>query len=150
MAFTYDDKEPWPESADGDGYSLVAAEINPTGHPDNYRYWRASRYTGGSPFSDDVEHTLVDETAGESMEASIHVFPNPASETVTITHQNQFERSIVTISNLYGKTIYTGTITGSMQFNFKEYSLPSGMYLITISSSKGSYTKKIIYRPLSE
>lgn len=40
--FTYDDKSPWPESPDGDGFSLTL--IDPGGDPDHADpfSWRAS------------------------------------------------------------------------------------------------------------
>ncbi|MFW5960771.1 MAG: hypothetical protein ACOCSE_06590, partial [Chitinivibrionales bacterium] len=44
---------PWPEDADGFGYSIVSCEINPTGNPDDPSYWCLSNETGGSPGRDD-------------------------------------------------------------------------------------------------
>lgn len=48
-AFTYNDKAPWPEAADGDGYSLEL--INPTSNPDHdvATNWRASQGIHGTP-----------------------------------------------------------------------------------------------------
>lgn len=48
-AFTYNDKSPWPEAADGDGYSLEL--IDPTSNPDHQvaANWRASRGIHGTP-----------------------------------------------------------------------------------------------------
>lgn len=51
----YDDKDPWPTDSDGLGYSLVAAENNPTGNPSNKAYWRTSTHIHGSPGQDDPE-----------------------------------------------------------------------------------------------
>ena len=52
-SFRYDDIDPWPESADGDGFSLVrldpASDLDPT-DPLN---WAASPAIGGSPGADD-------------------------------------------------------------------------------------------------
>ena len=51
--FTYDDDEPWPEEADGDGFSLVL--VNPAGDPDHNlaANWRASTTAEGSPGATD-------------------------------------------------------------------------------------------------
>ncbi|MBL47747.1 MAG: hypothetical protein CMP28_02215 [Roseibacillus sp.] len=48
-AFTYNDKLPWPEAPDGDGYSLEL--INPGANPDHgvAENWRASRGIHGTP-----------------------------------------------------------------------------------------------------
>jgi hypothetical protein len=47
--FTYNDKSPWPESADGEGFSLVL--LSPATNPDHNiaGNWRASAMEGGSP-----------------------------------------------------------------------------------------------------
>jgi hypothetical protein len=40
--FTYFDYIPWPVEADGQGYSLVSAKINPRGNPNDVSYWTVS------------------------------------------------------------------------------------------------------------
>ena len=47
--FTYNDKEPWPETPDGEGFSLVL--LSPETNPDHNiaGNWRASLAEGGSP-----------------------------------------------------------------------------------------------------
>ncbi|MBJ06409.1 MAG: hypothetical protein CMO40_04725 [Verrucomicrobiaceae bacterium] len=52
-SFTYNDKNPWSELADGDGFSLVLR--NPLRNPDhsNPLNWRASAISGGAPGGDD-------------------------------------------------------------------------------------------------
>ena len=59
--FTYNDKSPWPESADGDGFSLVL--IAPASNPDHAdpSSWRSSVAAGGSPGGSDA----VDFGAGD-------------------------------------------------------------------------------------
>jgi hypothetical protein len=47
--FTYHDGNPWPQSADGIGYSLVFSGSN----PDSPLDWRTSAALGGTPGSDD-------------------------------------------------------------------------------------------------
>jgi hypothetical protein len=54
-AVSYDDDIPWQLAPDGLGYSLAPTEVNPTGNPDNFAYWRASTSTNGSPGADDPE-----------------------------------------------------------------------------------------------
>ena len=52
--FTYDDSAPWPEAADGDGFSLVL--IGAGSNPDHRTpgNWRRSAAVGGSPGTDDT------------------------------------------------------------------------------------------------
>ena len=52
--FTYNDKHPWPEAADGDGMTLVL--IDPASNPDHGDplNWRASVAAGGTPGGTDA------------------------------------------------------------------------------------------------
>jgi hypothetical protein len=52
--FSYNDRIPWPEAADGDGYSLVL--VNPRSNPDHgvAQNWRPSAAVHGTPGSTDV------------------------------------------------------------------------------------------------
>ena len=52
--FSYDDDAPWPEDADGSGFSLVL--INPESVPDHgaASSWRASTTVGGNPGTSDA------------------------------------------------------------------------------------------------
>lgn len=54
----YSDKAPWPEAADGDGYSLVPVNPNANPAPNAAASWRASAQPGGSPGADDPEPGL--------------------------------------------------------------------------------------------
>jgi len=49
----YDTRPPWPQTADGSGFSLVTANPNVNPDPDNALNWRASTAIGGSPGADD-------------------------------------------------------------------------------------------------
>lgn len=50
----YRDDSPWPEEADGDGYSLVFSANFGSSDPDEGINWRASRTTGGTPGTQDT------------------------------------------------------------------------------------------------
>ena len=52
--FNYGDDPPWPESTDGDGFSLVLS--NPLSNPDHgsHTSWRSSRSIDGNPATDDL------------------------------------------------------------------------------------------------
>jgi hypothetical protein len=51
LNFSYNDQDPWPSAADGEGFSLVL--IDPTSHPDlsDASSWRVSSSLGGDPGS---------------------------------------------------------------------------------------------------
>ncbi|MGI9243095.1 MAG: lamin tail domain-containing protein, partial [Verrucomicrobiales bacterium] len=50
----YGDSEPWPEQADGDGYSLVFSDASTQTSPADASNWRASALPGGSPGEGDT------------------------------------------------------------------------------------------------
>ena len=50
----YRDEAPWPEAADGDGYSLVFSANFGSSDPDEGINWRASREIGGTPGAEDT------------------------------------------------------------------------------------------------
>lgn len=82
----YSDKSGWPEKPDGDGYSLVPVNINPTDNQNDYKQWRASYYTNGSPGSDDLFNTGKDKLAqfNDDKEALFYNYPNPFVTKTTI------------------------------------------------------------------
>jgi len=53
FSVAYRDGAPWPEAADGRGFSLVPRDANANDDPDDARSWRASSRAGGSPGRDD-------------------------------------------------------------------------------------------------
>ena len=52
-SFRYDDSPPWPESADGEGFSLVRVDPDLDLDPTESTSWLASPSIGGSPGTDD-------------------------------------------------------------------------------------------------
>ena len=63
--FNYDDQSPWPESADGSGFSLVL--IDPESNPDHGvpQNWRRSAAVGGSPGASDAVEFVGDPSADD-------------------------------------------------------------------------------------
>ena len=86
ISLVYDDRYPWPNSADGDGYSLVLKEENAHEDLNNAKNWRASKIIHGTPGKND------DATAIEAQESSPAVFclhqnyPNPFNSVTTIEY----------------------------------------------------------------
>lgn len=79
---TYNDRAPWPEAADGDGYSLTL--IQPFARPDPSlpSSWRPSASIHGSPGASDVlalgawksSHDLVDDTSDPDGDGWVSIF----------------------------------------------------------------------------
>jgi hypothetical protein len=76
----------------------------------------------------------------------LNIYPNPTSDIINIKFQIEPENgTFMYLSDLTGKTLISMEASSNMeQLNLT--SLPSGMYLLKISSGKTSITKKIIKR----
>jgi len=148
ISFTYDDSNPWPVEADGDGYTLASAESNPTGDPNNFSYWKRSSKIGGSPFAND--DGLTDHVPANGLDRnSITVFPVPTSESVTIRSDNgnQNEPLEASLFNLNGRLIGQYSFRSTGNINLKNLNLIPGMYLLRIETPTGTENKKVIYNP---
>ena len=81
---SYSNLLPWPVEADGRGYSVVPININPSGDQSNPTSWRSSLYSGGSPGSDDVLITSVEDT---QIPCRLYQnFPNPFDRTTNLSY----------------------------------------------------------------
>ena len=71
LSVTYNDRAPWPVTADGNGFSIVP--VNPNANPDanEGRHWRNSTRIGGSPGANDPEPIIAPVFVNEVLSASI-------------------------------------------------------------------------------
>ncbi len=153
ISFTFSDDAPWPEGADGNGYSLVSVKINPTGDPGSYEYWTTSKEFYGSPFYDDAKSiTRVPGIVFET-EADFSVYPNPSKEIVNLDFFLNTEEHIdISLYDLNGRLIYalapenlsSGYHTRRIQLS--TLNIKSGIYLVKFRTSTNSITKKLIYQ----
>ena len=49
VSVTYEDNEPWPVEADGEGYSLVRRDSSPDADASDAGSWKFSEEKGGAP-----------------------------------------------------------------------------------------------------
>ncbi|MCC6231890.1 MAG: lamin tail domain-containing protein, partial [Verrucomicrobiales bacterium] len=56
---TYDTRPPWPQAADGQGFSLVPVQPSTNADPNSPASWRASSAVGGSPGADDTAPSIA-------------------------------------------------------------------------------------------
>ena len=116
----YTDSEPWPETADGDGFYLELIDVN----SDNAlaSSWKAS--------SDAVLNTTV----FNSNEIDFAVYPNPTKENLTIISKHILKE--IVLFNPLGQKIKT------FQVNFEKgeiniSDLQTGMYFLSLKGING-------------
>jgi hypothetical protein len=138
--FVYDDSDPWPQEADGDGYSLSSGEVNPSGDPSNYNYWTLSVKKDGTPFADNV---LSDLPPGDSLTGgTLTVYPNPSTGQVTFrleTGNEDFQLEIWVFDQTGKAVIHTFAGNPDM-IDLSACRLPEGLYFMKVRSKK--YTGK--------
>ena len=74
---------------------------------------------------------------------SFNVYPNPSNGQITVTIDEQFNNSQVTVLDLTGRVVYTNTITSSTQAFDVSY-LAKGKYIINIATTEGKVSKTIV------
>ncbi|KAF2516298.1 T9SS type A sorting domain-containing protein [Flavobacterium salilacus subsp. salilacus] len=91
--------------------------------------------------------TVEEATAGgeEINDNAFVIYPNPASDNITLRMQNITNTGKVTITDVLGKTVLTSTISGN-ELNLNVTTLDSGMYFLTLETQGKSITKKVMIK----
>jgi hypothetical protein len=136
----YNDRAPWPISADGDGYSIVAQNINGYGNPDSADYWRASLNINGSPGSDDLFTGIENSDNQQPFAFQLYQnFPNPFNPSTKIRFEIP-EHCVVNLSifNILGEQvaeIAKGEFSpGVYSFNWNASTFASGIYFVKMNA----------------
>jgi hypothetical protein len=108
FSVVYDDISPWPEDADGKGYSLVPINFNPLGNQNMADQWRVSLYKNGSPGRDDDLVTAIAENGHEPIVSDIQNFPNPFTTSTTVSYTLHYPCQVeLKIFDVLGREITT-------------------------------------------
>jgi hypothetical protein len=96
-----------------------------------------------------VSATLCSAVVGieeESLNKFISIYPNPASDNLDITIDNQLANGEigVKIYDLFGKLIYTKNTFTNSDTKIDVREIPSGMYLLNFFSKDASFSKRIV------
>ncbi len=153
ISFTFYDTIPWPTEPDGDGYSLIAAQTNPTGDPNMVEYWAVSKYLNGSPMADDEASIVTNTPVFATKSFNLEVYPNPTSSSVNIDFLLDGDEKIEIglydingrlLSTLVNEFLTEGYHNQTVQLN--NMNLKSGIYLVVFQSKDNLVTKKLIYQ----
>ncbi|RPI03447.1 MAG: T9SS C-terminal target domain-containing protein [Calditrichaeota bacterium] len=150
ISFRYDDKSPWPESADGDGYSLVLAAIDLHPDYDNAASWHTSQNIHGEPgftnvfIRPDYDHSLP------TAFILLQNYPNPFNSRTFISFSLPAE-SYVTLKvfDMMGREVATlvneKLATGSYTRKWDASNVSSGVYFYRFKTNTGGEkTKKLL------
>jgi hypothetical protein len=107
---TFGDQPPWPQSADGAGFSLVLRNPNANPDPANPENWRASFRAGGSPGADDPTANVA-----------------PAWITEVLTHTDPPDLDAIEVFNPNAASIdLSGWYLTDDRNNPKKFKIPGG------------------------
>jgi hypothetical protein len=142
--FSYSDDLPWPDGADGDGYSLSSAELNPSGNPADYSYWTSSVKKDGNPFADNVaENEIID----PAFDGSLIVYPNPTKGLVTVQVMTDDAANgmEIAIYSSAGKILERTLIGNPGLIDLSGLGLPDGIYILSVKTSDYSGRRDVIF-----
>jgi hypothetical protein len=86
----YNDRPPWPITADGHGFSVVPRNVSLAANSDDGARWRASAFAGGSPGADDPEVNAPPVLVNEVYTHSVF----PELDWIELFNPNAFEVNI--------------------------------------------------------
>jgi len=135
-SFTYDDKDPWPEKADGDGPSLELTQ--PLLPVDDATSWAASIYIGGTPGATNSTYigaaavipcgtVPADPVNGQTVSVIAEVFA-PTSVVSLALHYST-NREDETVVTMYDDGAHNDSVAGDSIYGGNVPSMPNATYV---------------------
>jgi len=82
------------------------------------------------------------EGINETAKNEVSLYPNPASNYVTLTSIHKITR--ITLTNYIGQIIYVEDVNGDTRVELNTNSYPTGVYLVKIETESGVATKRVV------
>ena len=138
-SLTYDDKEPWPEEADGDGYTLALAD--PTCDNHLPECWSASAQMNGTPGAANFPGVTATERETPETPLRIDIYPNPSDGQATVSVSGMTGDAVqIEVFDVRGRQVPVPasriSLPGKAVLNMGE--LAAGLYFVRIASSHGT------------
>jgi hypothetical protein len=148
ISFRYNDKDPWPVSADGDGYSLVFIGTGTNPDYNNAHNWQASDSIYGTPSNIDlIKDNLVLSIPQEF--DLLQNYPNPFNSRTIIpftVSKNSFVS--ITVYDITGQKLETLVnkefTPGQHTIEWDANNRPNGVYLVQMSTGSFKRTIKLV------
>ncbi len=155
LSLRYNDKSPWPEQADGTGYSMVARDLDGDGDPSQPGYWTISGNIHGSPGADDAASAIDASRFAQPQSFDLEQnYPNPFNSATQIQYTLEKEVNVsVKVYNVAGRLV-TNLVNKkqlpgkySIQWEGRDWQdkpVSSGIYFYQIKAGSYSQTRKMI------
>jgi len=147
----YNDKYPWPNSADGDGYSIVSRDDDPYQDQNDAVNWMASGKIHGNPGRNNIPAS-VQELQPQTAPVEYRLmqnYPNPFNPLTTIEYQlpkaSKVELSVYNITGQLVKTLVNEYHNaGHYSVIWNASGVASGLYLYRIKAGEYINVKKCL------
>jgi hypothetical protein len=151
ISFLYDDHSPWPESADGHGYSLVLnnAELEPD--YDDAASWHASEKMHGEPGGENVFVRPHKEASLPASFALMQNYPNPFNSSTMIAFRLPTESFVqLKVFDIMGREVATlmneKLAAGTHSYKWDAVNISSGVYFYRLTTNTDYVqTKKLLF-----
>ena len=144
-SLTYDDSAPWPEEADGNGYTL--ALTNPTCDNHLPECWSASAQMNGTPGAANFPGVTATERETPETPLRIDIYPNPSAGQATVSVSGVTDDAVrIDVFDVRGRQVPVPasriSLPGSTVLDTSE--LAAGLYFVRIASSHGTVHRAVI------
>ncbi len=147
----YNDKYPWPNSADGDGYSIVSRYQIPYQDQNDAANWKASSEIHGNPGRDNIPVTVqvAQEPPVPDTYQLLQNYPNPFNPMTIIRYNNPKTSHVtLTIYNMNGqevnKLVDRKQAPGFYSISWDASRYSSGVYFYQIRADGFQQVKKML------
>lgn len=142
VSFSYSDKAPWDQGADGNGYTLEL--IDPSLDESLPESWFTYCQYGspGQPYNKCVLNII----SGKEAEKIFSVFPNPNNGTFALQIKNSgYNLKGFRMMNQLGEVVYSESndnYASSVSLEFTD--VPDGVYYLVVMTENGAFSSKVI------
>ena len=138
-----------PNSADGDGYSIVLNESDAHTDVNNAKYWHASKSIHGSPGRNDDVTVVKESKILPSQFFLAQNYPNPFNPTTIINYKLRLTSYVqLSIYNILGQRVVTLVSErqppGNYKIEWDASGFASGVYYYEIKAGEIHLAKKMV------
>ena len=112
-------------------------------HNDTIIYNQPLYYAYSNYIIADCDSIYIDATENINYANTINIYPNPASDNITISFNRYTQATNIRLYNLLGECVYTSNVSGST-YHLPVAHLPNGVYILQLNSADINTQQRIV------